>query len=58
MDDLFERKYAKHGNKVVPIPCKYVGIVSTCSSSAQKRKHWDSYICGCNGGGDCDACDS
>lgn len=50
MADLFEREYGKHGNKAVPALCEYVGIVS--------KEHWNSYICGCNSGGDCDACDS
>ena len=56
MNELFKKHYAKQGNKAITVLRKYVGITSRCSSSS-KGISWNSYICGCNGGGGCDACD-
>ena len=47
MKELFVRRYAENGNKVIPMKRKYVGL----------KTHWNNMICGCNGSGGCDACD-
>lgn len=48
MENLFAKQYATNGNIAIPMEDKYVGL----------ETHWNNMICGCNGGGGCDACDS
>ena len=57
MNELFKKQYAKQGNKIIPVLRKYVGITSAGHPSSSEESPWNSYICGCNGGGGCDACD-